>query len=315
MHLAIHTNMVTSGTFAAVNGVVSALAVLFGHRLVVKKITCGHLGKKNSRSWTFMWILPVALQLAANAFIAFLIKKTAGYKADFKISEIMLFLVARPRLSWIILGIFAFRSRTTKLASSHRRGEKSPYGSSTRLHGSYADIPLDDVDSEGSLGSRGGKSSHRDFPWWSAFMSQFIGEFILQIITLYIMGRTAHFATIHGYYKIYHKSYWQIPAAARMMYSGALYYLVAGSLFLIAALAFILDTIFGHRVKELGKASTGGVVATLVFLLISTWMGSWIFWAGFVKLAGDLYCPPKLIHQGIIWSFFSAVGIILGAGV
>lgn len=119
-------------------------------------------------------------------------------------------------------------------------------------------------------------------------MTQFIGEYVLQIMSLYIMGRTANFATEHGYYKIYLKTYWSIPAAARMMYSGALYYLVAGSLFLITAAIFILDTMFSNRIKFTGKASSGYIVSTLVFLLISTWMGSWIFWAGFVKLAGDL---------------------------
>ncbi|KAF2194946.1 hypothetical protein K469DRAFT_698508 [Zopfia rhizophila CBS 207.26] len=326
------------GTFAAVNGVVSLLAVIFGHRLVIKKITCGICGKRGSRAWTWMWIVPVGLQLAANAFIALLIKKSDGYYADFKISELMLFLVARPRLSWIVLGAFAFKSQKAK---SERKLPKSPnpnsypgtpqayqsthsltsYGSQTPLYPiespqTSAYQPVSDFDDEeadrsGEYGFHSGK----DFPWWSAFMSQFIGEFILQIITLYIMGRTAHFATNHGYYKIYQKSYWKIPAAARMMYSGALYYLVAGSLFLICAFLFILYTMLSSRIKFIGKASSLGIFSTLLVLLISTWMGSWIFWAGFVKLAGTLYCPPKLIHQGVIWTFFSTIGILLGTGL
>lgn len=334
------------GTFAAVNGVVSALAVIFGHRWVVKKLTCGMCGKRGSRSWTFMWMVPVALQLAANACIALLIKRSAGYKGDFKVADLMLFLVARPRLSWIVLGAFAFKSQKSTDEDKGKLGYTqtpnpnnyvstpqtvaapwgnnqpfNPYGSQTALKTAYnqsmeyQNVPLEESDSDYGHRGHGYFSGMRDFPWWSAFMTQFIAEFILQIITLYIMGRTAHFATQKGYYKIYVKSYWSIPFSARMMYSGALYYLVAGSMFLIFAFMFILYTLLSSRIKELGKANNVVIVATLIFLLISTWMGSWIFWVGFVKLAGNLYCPPKLIHQGVIWTFFSAIGIILGTGV
>ncbi|KAF1996529.1 hypothetical protein P154DRAFT_472469 [Amniculicola lignicola CBS 123094] len=275
------------GTFAVVNGVVSCLAVIFGHRLVVKKLTCGFFGKRGSRSWIWMWILPVALQLAANACIALLIKKSAGYTSDFKVTDLMLFLVARPRLSWIILGAFAFKSQKGKNGKAKADNDND----NANLY----------------LGSA--------YPSTHAFMSQFIGEFVLQIMSLYIMGRTAHFATRQGYYKISEESYWDIPQAARMMYSGALYYLVAGSLFLIFAFLFILYSIFSSRIKYFGKASSVGIFLALMVLLVSTWMGSWIFWAGFVQLAGDLYCPPKLMHQGVIWTFFSTVGILVGTGL
>lgn len=292
-----------------------------------------------------MWIIPVGLQLAANAFIALLIKNSAGYSADFKVSEMMLFLVARPRLSWIVLGAFAFKSQKSKQNEKPAQQPQTyipiqnssqylatpqpyhdpwgsnpyftPYNSQTALSPyptGYRNVPEEDSDAEAHRG-HGYWLGYRDFPWWSAFMSQFIGEFILQIITLYVMGRTAHFATIHGYYKVYQDAYSQLPHAARMMYSGALYYLVAGSLFLIFAFLFILYAMFSNRSKYFGKASSVVIFLTLVFLLVSTWMGSWIFWAGFVKLAGDLYCPPKLIHQGVIWTFFSAIGIVLGTGV
>lgn len=124
------------GTFAAVNGVVSALAVIFGHRHVVKKLTCGCFGHRGSRSWVWMWIVPVGLQLTANAFIALLIKKSAGYEADFKVSELMLFLVARPRLSWIVLGAFAFKSRKAK-KNAEAREMKNGYMSKPNPSSAY----------------------------------------------------------------------------------------------------------------------------------------------------------------------------------
>jgi len=261
------------GTFAAVNGVVSVLAVIFGHRLVVERLTCGKFGKKSSKAWKYMWILPVGLQLAANAFIAAIIKRTAGYHANYKIWELMFFLVARPRLSWIVLSAFAFKER--------QPSKIKPSPSEYALVDNYGDSGHKQEDEY--LGDS-------DFPWWSAFMSQFIGEFLLQIISLYIMGRTAHFAATHGYYKVYKtKMYYSLPHGARMMYSGALYYLVAGSIFLLAASIFIVVIYTEQSSTWQVHEQMGMITITLFILLISTWMGSWIFWAGFVKLAGNLY--------------------------
>jgi hypothetical protein len=292
------------GTFAIVNGMVSLLAVLFGHRHVVKKLTCGCFGKRSSQSWKIMWVIPVGLQLAANACIALLIQRTDGYAASFKITDLMLWLIARPRLSWIILGGFAFQKRagkryphekdrtgsTAKLNAntSYEELRESPYASSPNpeyfdsqwsLANSYNHVSADESDT---------KEFIHDYPWWSAFMTQFIAEFVLQIMALYVMGRTAHYGAARNYYKIYLSTYWDIPSSARMMYSGALYYLVAGSLFLIFAFFFIMYQMLSSKVKTLGKGNTMAIMVSLWFLLISTWLGSWLFWAGFVKLAGDL---------------------------
>ncbi|KAF2020619.1 hypothetical protein BU24DRAFT_403715 [Aaosphaeria arxii CBS 175.79] len=334
------------GTFAAVNGIVSLLAVIFGHRIVVKKLTCGWCGERGSRSWQYMWIVPVGLQLAANAIIAWLIKRSDGYIADFKVSELMLFLVARPRLGWVVLGAFALRSRKIRQNETNRARQNrtpnrnqylspqsppqsswppspfgpssppSPYGSDTALLYPYNTSRRSVDRQDASFFPPTASSTHlSDYPWWSAFMTQFIGEFMLQIITLYIMGITAKFATTNGYYKIHKKSYWGINPAARMMYSGALYYLVAGSLFLLVAAIFIIYTVSSERTRLLGRGSKAFVAWTLAFLMISTWLGSWIFWTGFVRLSGRFYCPPKVIEQGVIWTFFSTIGIIFGTGV
>jgi hypothetical protein len=44
--------------------------------------------------------MPLGLQLAANAINAALIRNSSGYVATFTVAEYMIFLVARPRLSW-----------------------------------------------------------------------------------------------------------------------------------------------------------------------------------------------------------------------
>lgn len=282
------------GTFAAVNGIVSLLAVLFGHRRVVEELTCGFFGKRHSQSWKILWVVPVGLQLAANACIAWMIQRTDGYNSNFKISELMLWLTARPRLSWIILGGFAFQKHAVKAYPHARQATELRSSSKLNLTTSYEELRSSPYDSQRSLDNpyvhvdSEAQDFFHDYPWWSAFMTQFIAEFMLQIMALYVMGRTAHYGTVRDYYKISLPTYWDIPAPARMMYSGALYYLVAGSLFLIFAFFFIVYQMFSSKVRLLGKGNTVAIVFSLWFLLISTWLGSWLFWAGFVKLAGDM---------------------------
>lgn len=110
-------------TFAAVNGIVSLLSLLFGHRRVVEEFTCGFFGKQGSTSWKYLWVVPVGLQLSANACIAWMIQRSDGYSANFRISELMLWLTARPRLSWIVLGAFAFSKHKVKVYP-HARGNR-----------------------------------------------------------------------------------------------------------------------------------------------------------------------------------------------
>lgn len=237
-------------TFAAVNGVVSLLALILGHQKVVKRLSCGILTGEG-RPWLGMWIVPLGLQLAANAAIAAVIKGNTNYAADFAVWEFMLFLAARPRLSWIVLGALSF-------CSSRMRSEYDGY------HDTY-------------------------FPWWSAFMSQFIAEIVLQIMAVYVMGLTANFAAARGYYKVFDTElYSSLPPGAHLMYAGALYYLIVGSIFLIAAVSFVFYAIAWTKDSQEAKARTRRIVIAIVTLLISTWMGSWLFWVGFVLTAGDL---------------------------
>jgi hypothetical protein len=94
-------------TFATVNIVASLLSIVFGNRDIVNIFTKGKLGKPKSNSWWWTWTITVGLNLVANAIIAGIIKNSVGYKADFKLWELMLFLLARPRLTWIVMAFFS----------------------------------------------------------------------------------------------------------------------------------------------------------------------------------------------------------------
>jgi formate/nitrite transporter FocA (FNT family) len=140
-------------------------------------VTCGKLGKVSSSSWKFMWIITVALNLAANALVAAIIKRAPGYLSNFKIWELMLFLLARPRLSWIILGIFAGRQvkevnvpiEHTKLLKGQQSYERLNVVEEMDIHGnSTSSLVVKEVDQ----------------PWMNAFLTGFIAEVLMQLAAL-----------------------------------------------------------------------------------------------------------------------------------
>lgn len=49
------------------------------------------------------WVVPLGLQLGANAVVATVYKTAPGYGTGFQIYDLFLFWTTRPRLSWIVL--------------------------------------------------------------------------------------------------------------------------------------------------------------------------------------------------------------------
>ncbi|PMD15475.1 hypothetical protein NA56DRAFT_709900 [Hyaloscypha hepaticicola] len=131
------------------------------------------------------------------------------------------------------------------------------------------------------------KVNPRDGPWTSAGRQSAIAEAILQVIGAYYMGRTVPFGAIHGYFLIHHAEFQNaFTAASRWRYLEA-----------------------GEENREEDDFSAG-----LVFMGIFTWIGSWLFIMGYVRLAGDLYCHPSFLSQGAVWTGFNVIGSFLGGG-
>ena len=219
-------------TFASINIAVALLNLIFGNRMFIKIMTCGSLGRDGSTLWKISFVLPLGIQIAANAFIAFIYKGTPGYATGFSIVDLMLFFTTRPRLGWILLSFML------------------PVGAKNHIAGYYT----------------------------AAAKGALMAELALLLIGSYYMGYTAHFAASHGYYLIGHLQgpYGQ---SAHVMYAGALLYLIS----LVIALLCIVCLITIDY-EDLGITSY-----VLVFLVIITsYTGSWMFWAGYVFLAGDL---------------------------
>jgi hypothetical protein len=323
-------------TLALVNVVVSTLSILFGNRRVLHYLTHKWWFKwyedPLSRSYRWTWIINVALQLGANALIAFIFKRTPGYLASFQIWELMLFFTVRPRLSWIALGVLGMKSwgeikkRLPRPQpafdgnqTSYYYGRHEPYfegaQSQPRERNGYQSFDVSDSEHsyDGNRPKPLGIPSGKDYPWRSSAIAQIYCEIVLQGIALYIMGRTAHFAASLGYYKIGTTTYKELPKSAHIMYAGALYYLITGGMMLVFEVICILGSFcFKGRLSD--DAYSAWIALYVVVNLFTTWLGSWIFWVGFVRLAGPQYCPPKLYAQGTVWGVFSFLGILIGGG-
>ena len=83
------------GTFAAINAASGLLSIALGNRRVVHKLTCGTLGKPDSKGYLFTWPLYIGLQIGGNALVALLMKSAPGYLGSFRIGELVVFLTAR----------------------------------------------------------------------------------------------------------------------------------------------------------------------------------------------------------------------------
>ncbi|OCL14639.1 carbohydrate-binding module family 18 protein [Glonium stellatum] len=308
-------------TFAVINIISGTLSTVFGHRIVVNKVSFGLFGKRGGNSWTYMWIMPLTIQLSANAIIASMIKRTPGYGNDFTVAQLMLFFAARPRISWILVMLLSDVKKRKVTGNQRDQGDKPLLED---LHTELMQIPRQDMENDVFDGIKEVSLLDRhaplapiknvyedDYYWRNAALSQYFAELALQAITLYYMGRTVVFASSHGYY-----SPGTLPGPighnANIMYAGALFWLCAQAFVYLTAPSFVFVLL-----KEGGGVQMVTKLMQMLggFLVITSWLASWLFWAGFVRLAGDSYCPPKLFEQGTIWTVFSSLGVLTGVGL
>ena len=110
-----------------------------------------------------------------------------------------------------------------------------------------------------------------------------LAEILLQLIASYYTGTTVHFASQHGYYYNGHLN-GQYATGAKLMYAGAMISLI----FLFLTLIFLIRFVI-RRPEHWDKYQRSYRVSAIPLAVISctTWLGSWLFWAGYVQLAGD----------------------------
>jgi hypothetical protein len=62
------------------------------------------------------------------------------------------------------------------------------------------------------------------------------------------------------------------------------------------------------RREEKKKPNVGRFPLVVVVGMLLCWIAQWLWWAGYVGVAGDKYCPPKLPLLASIWTIFSGTG-------
>jgi hypothetical protein len=171
--------------------VIGFLPILL-RRKYFNKISCGVLGRANSRVWLLMGLLSVALALLAN-FINALNLQTLPDFADIPIGTLVLFWCTRPRTAWLAT-IYVL------------------------------------VDFEESM-------------YFSSGASSLLTEVILQCLAAVHMGTTVHFSKERGFYRLHALD--GVPGAkfARMMYGGAILWLVGVFFTLIFGVFAVSDPI------------------------------------------------------------------------
>ena len=117
-------------------------------------------------------------------------------------------------------------------------------------------------------------------------------ELLLEIVTLVYMGVAIHFADRHGYFRV-KASDPVVPSDAKLLYAGATLTLAITMLCLPLSSAVVGQLMLGDLKAHEGRNRKGkhqmrpavfiyGLLAGMIY------MSTWLFWAGFIKLSGDL---------------------------
>lgn len=223
------------GSFVVVNIITVLASFVFGHRQVLKWLTCKMLGGMDSstKRWFLSGAISAGLSMGANAINAKLIKQTPGF-GSISVTQLVLLWCARPRLSWL---------------------------------GGLLAIIGEDKMNYTALGA-----------------SCTIAEGILQAVACFYMGRTAHWGVMLGYLKGGHLD--DIPGAhdAKLMYAGSLLWLITIA-FVFLPWGFLVWP--SSEEKNEYASSVLGII--FCCCMIVPLIGQWLFWAGFIGLAGDRY--------------------------
>ena len=116
-----------------------------------------------------------------------------------------------------------------------------------------------------------------------------IAEGILQTMASFYIGRTAHWAVISGYLK--EGRLGDIPGAhdAKIMYAGVLLWLITIAFAFTVWLVLLCYTTCSRKKEGQTDINLFGICFTLTMIL--PLVGQWLFWVGFIGLAGNRLVP------------------------
>ncbi|KAJ4229079.1 hypothetical protein NW759_003803 [Fusarium solani] len=265
-------------TYAVTAAIISALCLLVGHRDIAGWLTFGKLDSEKAWAWRLTWVFPLGFSLAAAAINVVIIAQHEGRSSDYPRHSLFLLQLTLPRMSFFCLLIVFW----IQLLAVSPRVNAADTGLVAELaHGSAA-------------------------------ASALIAELLIQIPLLYYLGKIGYFAFSQKYLPT-DSNYSQVPKAAKMMHGAALYHLGSSCVALLFLIVFCTGLFPSIELSKHLRMKY--VICICVVLGMFTFCADWIFWAGFLELAGDTYCVPELELQAGIRIVLSALGAFFGGAI
>jgi hypothetical protein len=145
-------------------------------------------------------------------------------------------------------------------------------------------------------------------PYESSAFANIVAEFILQFIASYYVGSTVKFAASHGYYKnMVVGADTEMVIGAQLMYGAAIFWLLSFILLTLWFIPTLCTLLLYYRGRFSNSKAVGPSRTALtpigVASFFTAWIASWLFWAGYVHLAGDLYVHRSLSLHAKCLSF------------
>jgi hypothetical protein len=251
--------------FIVVNIASACVAVIFGHSQVNKKIKkilcCGFFQKDNMIS---SLLLAIIVALSTNLAIVYLIKYTPGYESGFNVWELFLFFATRPRLAWVV---------SVSLSGFHGKRRSETVNTETQSTGVYPQMDqnfhVEDYESK------------EEYYWRTSANVSLLAECFLQFVALYYMIKTVMWGFSQGFYS---PSFGDLQVSsstentARVMYIGAFVWCLFRIPFNCLVLLMTNPRIF----------SSFGPKKVLLWFVPMIWLPAWLFFGGFIALAGDM---------------------------
>jgi hypothetical protein len=250
-------------SFVVINLIIFCTSAIFGRRTVIHTLSGGRLGKpEGSGTWVLTSLFFLGISIAANFLNAAIIRSAPGFGGASTVGLALLW-CSRPRLAW---------SAALMVYVGKERGDYFTSGASALL-----------------------------------------SEIVMQLMGAVYLGRTVNFAAVNDLYLASHADSvvkgWN---DAVLMYAGALVWISA-----VHHLKRLRPTAaLGSTGQQQGQGAPPLVpprrrigpvqyqweralnamglnaeslkrMRTFVFLMILPFIGQWMFWAGFIRLAGD----------------------------
>lgn len=340
--------------FALINGILLVVSVIFGRRDVVYFLTCHICGKPGSRLWPLTALVTISLSIGANVVNAVITKATPGFQNSSLIGLILLW-ASRPRAAWAVswlIGVQREKSIYTAQAVSAILAEfilqlvGSIYLGMTVNHARVAKYLL-----LGHL-SRAPHSIDAHIMYAGALL--WICSIGSAMITIFFMACRvlSKYFSYSPPASMEQQSSGRVQRNDDYMRSEAsleieLIRLQTGNRSQTSmgdlddsennsrrtsskgatsrsskAIAknnkkkLRINMSFAEALHRSGfDGSIFGKVRTALIWMIPAFIGQWLFWVGFLRLAVNLYCPPKLWINTTIWTGFSIASIFQGASL